>query len=177
MNQSHPPTASLREVESEDSPRLLELARAAGVFRPSEIQALEEVLEEYFCRRPARHRALACEAEGAVRAFIYYAPAAMTEGGWYLYWIITEPAWQGRGLGTLLVRHMERELQRQGARLLLIETSTLPRYAATRRFYTRLGYERAAVLPHFYAPDDHLVVFAKRCECHPGTAYDSGRLV
>jgi ribosomal protein S18 acetylase RimI-like enzyme len=153
---------NVRDVQAAEAARLVELARATGVFRPGEIQALEEVLEDYFCRRPPRHRAVACEVQSAVRAFAYYAPAAMTEAGWYLYWIVTEPAWQGRGLGTLLIRHMEQDLCRQQARLLLVETSSQPQYAAARRFYSRLGYERAAVVPDFYAAGDHLVIFSMR---------------
>lgn len=154
--------ACLRELDAADAPRLMELARAAGVFRPREIQALEEVLDDFFQRRPAQHRAMACEVEGAVRAFSYYAPAAMTDAGWYLYWIVTDPTWQGRGLGTLLMRQMEAYVRAQGARLVLVETSSLPQYAATRRFYTHLGYERTALIPDYYAPNDHMVVFAKR---------------
>lgn len=165
MSDTHPlAPVCIRDLDAADWPRLVEMARATGVFRPAEIQALDEVLDDYFHRRPAGHRAVACEVEHAVRAFAYYAPAAMTDRGWYLYWIVTEPTWQGRGLGTLLVRHIETDVRSQHGRLLLIETSSLPQYAATRRFYTRLGYERAAVVPNFYALQDHMVVFAKRWE-------------
>jgi hypothetical protein len=45
---------------------------------------------------------------------------------------------------------------------MLIETSSLPRYEPTRRFYLKHGYEPAAVLRDFYADGDDPVVFGKR---------------
>ena len=42
-----------------------------------------------------------------------------------------------------------------------IETSSLPHYEPTRRFYLKHGYELGATLRDFYAEGDDMVVFRK----------------
>ena len=46
--------------------------------------------------------------------------------------------------------------------MLLIETSSLPRFAATHAFYGKHGYTKVARIPDFYADGDSKVIFAKR---------------
>ena len=46
-------------------------------------------------------------------------------------------------------------------RLVVVETSSRPDYSATRAFYERRGYTRAAVVPGYYAPGDDLVIYLK----------------
>jgi hypothetical protein len=43
----------------------------------------------------------------------------------------------------------------------IVETSSRPDYSATRAFYERRGYTRAAVVPGYYAPGDDLVIYLK----------------
>jgi ribosomal protein S18 acetylase RimI-like enzyme len=86
----------------------------------------------------------------------------MTDRAWYLYWIAVAKPTQARGIGGRLLVAAEEEIARLGGRLLLIETSSLPHYAPTRRFYARHGYELACRLADFYADGDDLVVFRKR---------------
>jgi ribosomal protein S18 acetylase RimI-like enzyme len=46
----------------------------------------------------------------------------------------------------------------------LIETSSLPHYGLTRKFYLKHGYEQTAILKDYYADGDDMVVFRKRME-------------
>ena len=92
------------------------------------------------------------------------APAAMTDRTWYLYWIAVRKALQARGAGGELLRHAEDDARRERGRLLLIETSSMPHYELTRRFYGKHGYEEHAVLRDYYAAGDDMVVFRKRLE-------------
>jgi ribosomal protein S18 acetylase RimI-like enzyme len=50
----------------------------------------------------------------------------------------------------------------QPARLLIIETSSLPRYEAARQLYCRHHYREVARIPDFYADGDDRVIYAKR---------------
>ena len=61
-----------------------------------------------------------------------------------------------------LVRHVEDDIVRSGGRLFLIETSSLPSYEPTRRFYLKHNYEQAAIVRDFYADGDDQVIFRKR---------------
>ena len=107
------------------------------------------------------HRALTYVQDGVPIGFAYYAPASMTDRGWYLYWIAVSKQIQARGVGGTLLRQVEQEVQAANGRLLLIETSSLPHYELTRKFYLKYGYEQTAVLRDFYADGDDMVVFRK----------------
>jgi hypothetical protein len=60
------------------------------------------------------------------------------------------------------MKFVEEDIRKAGGRVLFIETSGLPHYDPTRRFYLKLGYEQGAVLRDYYADGDDMVVFRKR---------------
>ena len=153
----------IRPTSPTDTPTLLALADGTRVFKPLEIVALREVLDDYHAANHAEgHRSVTAEEAGQVIGFTYYAPAAMTDRTWYLYWIAVRQDLQTKGAGTRLLRHAEEDVRQSQGRLLLIETSSLPQYEPTRRFYLKHQYEQAAVLRNFYADGDDMVVFRKR---------------
>jgi ribosomal protein S18 acetylase RimI-like enzyme len=161
----------IRPVTPGDSPALVEIARGTGVFKPGELVALREVLDDFHDANAVEgHRAVCDERGGHIVAFAYYAPAAMTDRTWYVYWIAVSKQKQAGGLGGGLMRHIEAEVHAAKGRLLLIETSSLPHYEPTRRFYLKHGYETAAVLADYYADGDDMVVFRKRFEPEGGAS-------
>jgi ribosomal protein S18 acetylase RimI-like enzyme len=152
----------IRLVVPADTAHLLHLAEDTGVFKPLEIQALREVLDDYHATNQAQgHRAAGFEQSGELVGFIYYAPAAMTDRAWNLWWIVVGKAHQAGGIGGRLLRHAEDEIRKARGRVLFIETSSLPHYELTRRFYVKYGYGQAARLADFYAPGDDLLFFRK----------------
>jgi ribosomal protein S18 acetylase RimI-like enzyme len=155
----------IRPTDPADTPLLLQLAEGTGVFKPLEIQALREVLDDYHAANQALgHRAVTLEEEGTVLAFAYYAQAAMTDRSWSLWWIAVGKTRQARGLGTVLIKHVEDEVRGKGGRVLFVETSSTAHYEPTRRFYLKLGYEITATLRDYYADGDDMVVFRKRMD-------------
>lgn len=158
---AHP--ATIRPTEPGDTPALIEMGRGTGVFKDLEIQALREVLDDYHdANQGLGHLAVSYEDEGRVVGFAYYAPAAMTDRTWYLYWIIVDKAYQARGIGGVLLRRAEAEIKARDGRLFLIETSSLPLYEPTRRFYLKNGYELACTIRDYYYDGDDLNVFSRR---------------
>jgi ribosomal protein S18 acetylase RimI-like enzyme len=158
-------TIVIRPTEPDDAPVLLEIAVGTGVFKPIEIVALEEVLEDYFEEgHVLGHRAATYERDGRPVGFVYYAPAAMTDRAWYLYWIAIDKQIQARGIGGALLRHAEQDVRKSHGRIILIETSSLPHYELTRKFYLKHGYEQACIIRDFYADKDDMVVFRKRMD-------------
>src|SRR5262245_59279217 len=122
----------IRPTKPSDTPALIELARATGVFKPIEIVALGEVLDDFHAKdRALGHRAITDEHEGTPVGFAYYAPAAMADRAWYLYWIAVRASLQAKGLGSALLQAAEDDVRRRGGRLFLIETSSLPHYDPT----------------------------------------------
>lgn len=157
----------IRPAAPADTPALVPLADATGVFKPHEIKALQEVLDDYHAvNHTFGHRAAVWEEAGRPTGFVYYAPTAMTDRTWELWWIAVAADRHGRGLGGRLLAFVEAEVRAADARLLLIETSSTPAYHPTRQFYLKRGYTEAAVVPDFYADGDGKVIFSKRVATH-----------
>lgn len=85
----------------------------------------------------------------------------MTTGTWNLLFIAIHPDYQGQGRGTTLIHHVEQTLMARGVRLLLVETSGVPSFERTRRFYRQRGYEQEARIREFYAAGDDKIVYRK----------------
>jgi GNAT superfamily N-acetyltransferase len=152
----------IRPSVSEETAALVSIANGTNVFKPHEIIALKEVLDDYYASNQRYgHQCITYEKDGQATGFAYYAPAAMTDRTWYLYWIAVNKDVQARGVGALLLRHAEEAIRKAGGRLFLIETSSLPQYALTRKFYVKHTYEQHAVLRDFYADGDDMVIFRK----------------
>jgi GNAT superfamily N-acetyltransferase len=153
----------IRPTIPADTPTLLTIAEGTRVFKPHELVALREVLDDYHEANQAEgHKSVTAEEAGQIVGFAYYAPAAMTDRTWYLYWIAVRQDLQAKGAGTRLLRHVEEDIRQNRGRILLIETSSLPHYEPTRRFYLKHQYDQEAVLRDFYADGDDMVVFRKR---------------
>ena len=136
---------------------------STGVFKPLELEALREVLDDYHAEnRGLGHVAVTLELHGRPAGFAYYAPAAMTDRTWYLYWIAVDKNVHAKGMGTRLLHKAEADIAAAGGRLFLIETSSLPHYDLTRKFYVKHDYEQTAVLRDYYADGDDMVVFRKK---------------
>jgi GNAT superfamily N-acetyltransferase len=153
----------IRPTTPADTEALVAIAAGTGVFKPIELDALVEVLNDYHAtNRGLGHVAVTLELHGKPAGFAYYAPAAMTDRTWYLYWIAVDKNTHAKGLGTRLLHRAEDDVRAANGRLFLIETSSLPHYDLTRKSYLKHGYEQAAVLRDFYADGDDMVVFRKR---------------
>jgi GNAT superfamily N-acetyltransferase len=155
----------IRPTIPDDAVELIAITNATDKFRPIEVEALAEVLHDYFARdHKAGHVCVTFERDRQVLGFAYYAPAAMTDRGWYLWWIVVKPGQQGGGIGGKLLKHVEDDIRRQKGRIVFIETGSQPHYEPTRRFYVKHGYELDATLRDFYAAGDSMVVFRKALE-------------
>jgi ribosomal protein S18 acetylase RimI-like enzyme len=152
----------IRATVPVDTPTLVQIAQGTGVFKPHEIIALNEVLDDYHDSNHGHgHKAVTYEQDGHIIGFAYYAPAEMTDRTWYLYWIAVSKQTQAKGVGGGLLHYLEDDIRKNHGRVLFIETSSLPHYELTRRFYLKHGYEVTAVLRDYYSDGDDMVVFRK----------------
>jgi len=125
---------------------------------PSEM--LEGMTAAYFAGDNEAHRWVVAEA-GTVAGIAYTIPEPLTEGTWNTLCICVDPEVHGQGIGSALMRHIEDELRREGARVLLVETSGTPDFERTRGFYDMLGYEREARIRDYYSAGDDKIIFRK----------------
>ena len=169
--------------------RITEILDATRVFRPEEVEVALELFDEAFPADSVRSDdvhaspnttvyrlpstdcgATACSyaflgaftPEDELVGYACYGPTPDTDRTFDLYWIAVEPGAQGSGSGTRLLTEVERRLQGQNARMLIVETSSRSEYAPTRHFYEKRGYAEAARVRDFYAPLDDRVIFTKR---------------
>lgn len=160
----------IRPLATADTPALIDMARGTGAFKPIELQALREVLDDYHDHNAAAgHRAVAFERDGRAAGFVYFAEAAMTDRTWSVWWIVVERAEQARGIGGELLRYVESVARNANGRQLVIETSSQPKYERTRRFYLKHGYRQIAAVPNYYAEGDDMLFFGKRLDEHIST--------
>lgn len=153
----------LRPMAKDDRQPVLELIRATGFFNEAEIQVATELIDIYLNNPDQRdyHIVVVEDESGKVAGYMTYGPTPLTEGTWDLYWIAVSPGAQGKGYGRQLVNWLEDRVRESGGRLILIETSSQPKYLPTRKFYEKLGYAEIARIPDFYRPEDDRVIFGK----------------
>jgi ribosomal protein S18 acetylase RimI-like enzyme len=71
-------------------------------------------------------------------------------------------------------------MRKAGAKQIYVDTSSSDRYAGTRGFYQRMGFEEEARLAGFYGPGDGKVIYLKALaadfspKSHPGESRDQG---
>ena len=153
-------SSSLRPVGPAHRAPLERLTRAAGLFREDEVAIAVELLDDSLAGDPAYRFLGAYEGDELV-GYACWGPVPGTADTYDLYWLVVDPARQCSGVGTRLVAAVEHRLISDGARLVVVETSSLPAYASTRAFYERRGYTRGATVPGYYAPGDDLMIYFK----------------
>jgi GNAT superfamily N-acetyltransferase len=131
----------LRPVTDEDSAALIELIGVTWSEYPGVVLDVDR--EEPWLRAPASHYAerggwfwVAVGADGGLHACIGLRPSG--EGSVELKSLYVAAAGRRGGLGTGLVRFVEDEAIRLGARRILLWSDS--RFADAHRLYTRLGY-------------------------------------
>ncbi len=100
--------------------------------------------------------------DARVVGYVCYGPTPMTQGTFDLYWIASNPAVRGQGVGAALVSAMEGDIRRRSGRLIRVETSAMEAYGPTRGFYAAMQYKEESRFRDFYKPGEDLIVLAKR---------------
>ncbi|MER8233098.1 GNAT family N-acetyltransferase [Streptomyces sp. NPDC094049] len=151
----------IRSAEPSDTDAVVELSVTSGMFGEDEAPFIAAMMADYFGgAADAGHRCLVDDTDG-LQAVAYYQPKPAADRVWDLTMIAVQPARQGHGLGTALLKHIEEGLRGDGQRLLLVETSGTPQYDRTRAFYLGCGYEEEARVRGYWADGDDLVLFRK----------------
>ena len=167
-------------VMAEDVGRVRSLVASTGFFNAAEAEVAADLVSERLTKgiRSGYHFVLA-ERGSTLVAYACYGPIFGTQGSFDLYWIAVAPEEQGRGLGAQTYTRAEAAMRKAGAKHLYADTSSSDRYAGTRGFYQRMGFEEEARLADFYAPGDGKIVYVKALDAeaseprrHPGASRD-----
>ncbi|MDD8026282.1 MAG: GNAT family N-acetyltransferase, partial [Acidobacteriota bacterium] len=153
----------IRPMTAADKPAVMDLIRATGFFRTDEIVVAEELIDTYLEEPDQKDYGIVVAEDEAKRVagYMTYGQTPLTAGTYDLYWMAVDPRAQGRGHGRALVEWLEAYVRAAGGRLIIIETSSVPMYEPTRRFYLGLNYIETARIPDFYQPGDDRVIYRK----------------
>jgi ribosomal protein S18 acetylase RimI-like enzyme len=155
----------IRKLGPGDRPRIAEIVASSGNFNNVEIKTALELVDEALKEGEKSGYIIVVLEDGkeppAVKGYACYGPTPLTQGVYDLYWIVVDPAFQGKGFGQRLLTYVERDVVKRAGRMLLIETSSLESYGATIRFYERSGYDLVARIKNFYRIGDDKLIFSK----------------
>ncbi len=156
-------TVMIMIAELTDGPAIHDVTANAGVFTQEEIDCVDELWNEQLANGAETSGYYFCVYRDGSRILGYacYGPRALTDNTYDLYWIAVHPDGRRLGVGRSLMGWVEQAIREMGGRLVVVETSGLPKYEPTRRFYIATGYLLEATLRDFYADGDDLVIFTK----------------
>jgi len=154
----------IRPLAKKDRRMLHSILEDTHIFTPEEIEVAMELIDIALRDPNQKDYTVYCLVgdDDQPLGYICYGRAPMTEGTYDLYWIAVDPRFQNKGLGARLVDFLEESVKAIGARMILIETSSIPSYDKTQKFYLRMGFHEAARVPDYYYPGNDRVTYCKR---------------
>ncbi len=135
-----------------------------NVFRSDEVEVALELIEEclsYKSFNPENYQIYSAIDGESVLGYVCFGKTPMTLSTYDLYWIAVAREAQGKGVGKALFEFACREIQTQGGKLLVIETSSQPQYENTRNFYEKIGCQLEARIENFYRVGDDKLIYTK----------------
>ncbi|MFN2297382.1 MAG: GNAT family N-acetyltransferase [Anaerolineales bacterium] len=156
-----PDRLAIAASRPDDRAAIGEIVRRSGVFSAEEEETVYELFDEYVESDDSGYEWLSARVDGALAGFICFGSTPLTEGGYDLYWICTDPDWRNRGIGRCLFAAMESSIRKWGGRLVMIWTSGAEAYLPSHRFYERMGCGLSATVRDYYRPGEDLLVFVK----------------
>ncbi len=153
----------IRPMAPDDREPVLDLIRATDMFTEAEVGVAEELIDIYLEMPEQRdyHIEVVEDEAGKTVGYLTWGPTPLAEDVYDLYWMAVAPSEQGKGRGKALVRWLEAEVAKRRGRMIIIETSSQPKYEPTRAFYLGLGYKEVARVPDYYRPGDDRIIYTK----------------
>ncbi|HQL09975.1 GNAT family N-acetyltransferase [Oligosphaera ethanolica] len=155
----------IRPTHETDAPSIHAILVDTAMFTDAEVEVADELIDIFLHKAGQKdyimHSAVDQDS-GAPVGYVCFGPTPATESTWDLYWIAVDPKQQGRGIGRQLLRFAEEQCRNMGAKLIIIETSSQPKYQPTQHFYTGNGYIVEARIKDFYAAGDDRLIYTRR---------------
>ncbi len=155
---------NIRSLVEKDRARLLSMLIKTRAFTSAEIDVAMELIDIVLRDRNQKDYRIDCMADDQDQTigYICYGSTPMTQGTFDLYWIAVDPDSQEKGVGSKLLSFLEKRVKAEGGRMILADTSTIPQYDKTRRFYLKNGFEEVAIIRDYYHPGNDRITFCRR---------------
>src|SRR5688572_17427839 len=105
----------IRPHGGRDREQLASLIQRIQTFAPEELTVAIELVDRALQPNNPDYRIQVADKDGQIVGYVCYGPTPMTEGTYDLYWIASDPAVRGQGVGASLIAGMEGDLRRQKA--------------------------------------------------------------
>ncbi len=152
----------IRKLKSDDRSQIENILSQTGNFKKVECDVAMELIDIAILRPEQEdYNIFVYEEDGKVLGYHCTGKRALTDGVFDLYWIVVTQEVQGKGIGSMLLKHAEDLVVKNNGRWLLAETSSKDNYTATRNFYLRKKYSVVAQINDFYSLNDSLIIFGK----------------
>ena len=154
----------IRLVKEQDRRKLHSILTASGVFTSEEMGVAMELIDIVLRDSSQKDYTVHCLVDGEDQplGYICYGRAPMTRGTYDLYWIAVDLRVQNQGIGSRLVDFLEETLKGIGGRMIVVETSSIPSYDMTQKFYLHKGFQEVGRVHDYYHPENDRVTYCKK---------------
>ena len=154
----------IRPLLEKDRAKLLSVLIKTRAFTSAEIDVAMELIDIVLKDQAQKDYQIDCTVDDQDLAigYICHGPTPMAQGTFDLYWIAVDPDFQEQGAGSKLVSFLEEGVKARGGRMILADTSTVPQYEKTQRFYVKNGFQQVARIPDYYYPGNDRITFCRR---------------
>jgi ribosomal protein S18 acetylase RimI-like enzyme len=154
----------IRPLFEKDRATLLSILIRTRAFTSTEIDVAMELIDIVLKEPIQKDYQIDCMVNDQDLAigYICHGPTPMTQGAFDLYWIAVDPEFQERGVGSTLLGLLEEGVKARGGRMILADTSTVPHYDKTQKFYLRNRFQEVAKIPDYYHPGNDRITFCRR---------------
>lgn len=152
----------IRKMEHTDANKLRTLLEGIDEFTKEEIVVAMELIEIAASNEKQKdYNVFVYDEEGEISGYYCAGKRPLTESVYDLYWIVTDPKRQRKGVGKALLNHAEKFVKSENGKLILAETSSQESYGAAQEFYKKNNYSLLAEIKDFYKKNDNLLIFGK----------------
>jgi ribosomal protein S18 acetylase RimI-like enzyme len=154
----------IRPLFEKDRATLLSMLIKTRAFTSAEIDVAMELIDIVLKDGVQKDYQIEClvNDQGQVIGYMCYGPTPMTQGTFDLYWIAVDPDYQEQGAGSQLLSFLDDVVKGRGGRMILADTSTVPHFEKTRKFYLKNGFQEVARVRDYYHPGNDRITFCKR---------------
>ena len=154
----------IRPLIKQDKTSLISILMDSRAFTLEEIDVAMELIDTTLKDQHQKDYTIHCmvDDQDQPAGYICYGPTPMTQGTFDLYWIVVDPHFQGKEIGSKLLGFLEDIVRGQGGRMILADASTVPQYEKTQKFYLRNGFQEVARVADYYYPGNDRITFCKR---------------
>ena len=160
----------IRIAKTTDLPDLQRITKSTDMFLGDELASFMSEMEAHLLAagggKPQTAALLVpthkASATAPVTGAAYFAPEMMAQGVMNLLFIGVLPEHRRQGVAQGLLDEFEQAVQRNNARLAIIETASDDMFAPAWRLYKKAGYREEARIRDFYYDGLDKLVFRKR---------------